>query len=58
MSDEKRSRGEVALFRVIKSKVEEEMEKEDKVKEEHLVKNTWYDSCSRYETLKGGLPFY
>ena len=40
VSDEKRSRGEVALLRVIKSKVEEEMEKEDKVKEELLVKNT------------------
>ena len=40
VSDEKRSRGEVALFRVIKSKVEEEMEKEDKVEEELLVKNT------------------
>ena len=40
VSDEKRSRGEVALFRVIKSKMEEEMEKEDKVKEELLVKNT------------------
>ena len=40
VSDEKRSRSEVALLRVIKSKVEEEMEKEDKVKEELLVKNT------------------
>ena len=40
VSDEKRSRGEVALFRVIKSKVEEEMEKKDKVEEELLVKNT------------------
>ena len=30
----------MALFRVIKSKVEEEMEKEDKVKEEVLVMNT------------------
>ena len=30
----------MALLRVIKSKVEEEMEKEDKVKEELLVKNT------------------
>ena len=40
VSDEKRSRGEEALFRVIKSKVEEEMEKEDKVEEELLVKNT------------------
>ena len=40
VSDEKRSRGEVALLRVIKNKVEEEMEKEDKVKEELLVKNT------------------
>ena len=40
VSDEKRSRGEVALLRVIKSKVEEEMEKEDKVEEELLVKNT------------------
>ena len=40
VSDEKRSRGEVALFRVIKSKMEEEMEKEDKVEEELLVKNT------------------
>ena len=39
VSDEKRSRGEVALFRVIKSKVEEEMEKEDKVEEEPVVKN-------------------
>ena len=38
MSDEKRSRREVALLRVIKNKVEEEMEKEDKVKEELLVK--------------------
>ena len=28
------------MFRVIKSKVEEEMEKEDKVEEELLVKNT------------------
>ena len=34
VSDEKRSRGEVALFRVIKSKVEEEMEKEDMVSKE------------------------
>ena len=40
VSDEKRSRGEVAFFRVIKSKVEEEIEKEDKVEEELLVKNT------------------
>ena len=40
VSDEKRSRGEVALFRVIKSKVEQEMEKKDKVEEELLVKNT------------------
>ena len=40
VSDEKRSRGEVALFRVFKSKVEEEMEKKDKVEEELLVKNT------------------
>ena len=40
MSNEKRSWGEVALLRVIKSKVEEEMEKEDKVKEEVLVMNT------------------
>ena len=40
VSDEKRSRGEVALFRVIKSKVEEEMEKEDKVEEELLMKST------------------
>ena len=38
VSDEKRSRGEVALLRVIKSKVEEEMEKEDKVKEELLLR--------------------
>ena len=40
VSDEKRSRGEVALLKVIKNKVEEEMEKEDKVEEELLVKNT------------------
>ena len=40
VSDEKRSRGEVALLRIIKSKVEEEMEKEDKVKKELLMKNT------------------
>ena len=34
VSDEKRSRGEVVLLRIIKSKLEE-MEKEDKVKEEN-----------------------